>query len=149
MIGIGLCERVYGLRPQTMVREVVTSHPPTTEWDLNRHGWRSVRGIWVNGNDALRVHTKPQPIPSISALRWAYDGKDLQCLDPDHSHEIKIDKKDLDFLCMCVREEDGWKWVDPMLVISIVRLAEVLPAPIELDMDKVRELHRRCVMLNL
>lgn len=145
MIGIGLCERVYGLPLLSVVREVVSSHPPTTQWDLRRHGWRMVRGLWTDGADAIRVHTHPQPLPTISALRWAYDGKELTCLDPEHADEIRIEHRELQFLRMCLHEEDGWRYADPLWLSCIVRLARVLPLTQDVALDEVTRLYEECL----
>ncbi len=147
MIGIGLAERVYGLVPTSAIREVVSAHPLLTEWDLTRRGWRKCEGVWTDGEDALRVYDTPQPTPTISAMRWTYDGSELKCLDPEHANKIRIDGVDLAFLRMCLADEDeGWKYVDPLWLRSLVRLARVLPLAVDdVDVDALYALYARCV----
>lgn len=145
MVGIGLCERVYGLASSD-VHEVVSTHPPATEWDLRRKGWFTVfPDIWTDGSEVMKVHTKPLPIPPISALRWVYDGRELKCLDPEHANEIYMDSLTLDHLKMMAGSDDGWLYVDPLLVSFISRLACILPMNQGLAKVDVDRLYAKCM----
>lgn len=145
MIGLGLCERVYGLQRPSLLHEVVSTDLPITELDLRRHGWYKLQDIWTNGTEAMTVHTRPQPLPSVSAMRWVYDGTHLQCLDPEHSDEIRIDPDEMRYLrSLYVDEDRGWVYADPSWLASIVRLSEALPPSPDLDLDKVKKLYEKC-----
>lgn len=143
MVGLGLCERVYGLARPSAVHEVVSSNPPLTAWDLRRNGWREASGLWTKGPEAMVVHTRPRPLPSVSALRWAYDGRELTCLDPAGAGAIVVDPAELRYLETCLRAEDGWLYADPAWLGAIVRLAEALPPGPGLDMDRVLCLYEK------
>lgn len=144
MVGVGLCERVYGLAASD-VHEVVSVHPPATEWDLRRRGWFTVfPDIWTDGAEVMKVHTQPIPVPEVSALRWTYDGRELKCLDPDHVHEIYIEPLSLDHLKTMAGRDDGWMYVDPVLVSFVARLAKILPMNQGLDKNEVDTLYQKC-----
>lgn len=131
------------------MHEFVTTDLDVTMWDLARRGWTHTSGdVWSNGTRILRVYTPDtRPFIPVSAMRWEYDGTTLRCLDPDHRHEIRIDEPHLGFLKSCLVQEHGWLHVDLAWLTSIVRLAQVLPMP--LDQGVTREdlegLFTKCV----
>ena len=123
MIGLGLCAHVHGVPRTPDVYEVVSSHVPTTEWDLRAKGWRRVwPDLWTDGGTMVWVHASPQPLPPVSAMRWAYDGANLTYLDLNHAREIRIDDEAARYVSECLRQEGGVKRIKPCWLRALLDL---------------------------
>lgn len=139
MIGMALYEWVFNMSKKSVVHEVFSTNLAITEWDLARKGWqKQTSNVWSNGKIVMKIHTEALPMPSVTAMRWVYDGRRVCYLDRDHAWELRIEEREMLYLRMLVTEENGWKYADVPWLISIMRLAEVLPLPEGVTADQIR-----------